>query len=199
MCLVNDGVGSRKELTTKGTVMQDRVQEASLLPSPPVNSSRPKCVLENVFCMQRATQHDANASKFVSGQHPGLWSRVQNVLRIDGAGGHNARVLFEMCYCVERKAEQDPICDNEEIPSFTVLFLALKALSDVLGEVTIILKPGSPAAKRFLSHMITASTNTTTNQWDCLHPPAALSVICTHTPIPFARCLFDTLHISTTC
>ena len=29
MCLVNDGVGSKKELSTQGTVMQDRVQEAS--------------------------------------------------------------------------------------------------------------------------------------------------------------------------
>ena len=134
------------------------------------------------------TQHDANASKFVSGQHPGLWSRVQNVLRIDGAGGHTARILFEMCYCVERKSEQDPICDNEVIPSFVVIFLALRALSEVLGEATIILKPGSPAAKRFLSHMIMASTNTTANQWDCLHPPAALSVrtSTSHAYTPFA-------------
>ena len=35
MCLVNDGVGSRKELTTKGAVMQDRVQEVSLFHFPP--------------------------------------------------------------------------------------------------------------------------------------------------------------------
>ena len=35
MCLVSDDVGSTKELTTKGTVMQDRVQEVSLFPPPP--------------------------------------------------------------------------------------------------------------------------------------------------------------------
>ena len=106
MCLVNDGVGSRKELTTKGTVMQDRVQEVSLLPSPPIVSSRPECFLGYCFGTHHAitvtclpVMYTARRQRFklVSGQHPGLRSRCQNVLRVDGAAAYNAQILFKMC------------------------------------------------------------------------------------------------------
>lgn len=105
----------------------------------------------------------------VMGQHPGLWHRVQTLLDVAGAGGHNARILFAFAGCVNREEDSFDGLD-ENVPCFGTAFMLLHCIKTVLKDVTIVLRPDSPEALKFRNFVIAKARMCKQHQF-AAHPP----------------------------